>query len=128
VIRSLILLNCGPCRGFVQKSPVISSVRHQSSDTFPAEILSVTKKKCVFMCWSSLLNVYHSSTKKNTQNIENQATRQYSMNNVISNGDMGIKITRKIPMTQLSAKTGPTDARTRYSECLQKRINQEHSR
>jgi hypothetical protein len=39
-------------------------------------------------------------------------TMQYSMNNVISNGDMGIKMTRKIPMTQLSAKTDPTDART----------------
>jgi hypothetical protein len=67
--------------------------------------------------------VYHSSIKENTQNTAFQALKQYSANNMNSNGDMGIKMTRKIPMTQLSAKTGPTDARTRYSQCLQKRIN-----
>jgi hypothetical protein len=73
----------------------------------------------------SVLNVYHFRIKKNTQNTVFQAPKQYSANNMNSNGDIGIKMTRKIPMTQLSAtsRTGPTDARTRYSECLQKRIN-----
>jgi hypothetical protein len=72
-----------------------------------------------------LLNLYHSSIKKNNQNTAFQAPKQYSANNMNAIGDMGIKMTRKISMTQLSAKTGPgpTVGRTPYSKCLQKRIN-----
>ena len=71
----------------------------------------------------SVLNVYHSSIKKKTENTACRAPSPYSVNNENFNGHMGVKMTRKIQMAQPSAKTGPTDARTRRSESLKKRIN-----
>jgi hypothetical protein len=71
----------------------------------------------------SVLNVYHSSIKKKTENTACRAPSPYSVNNENFNGHMGVKMTRKISGIQITTKTGPTDARTRRSESLKKRIN-----